>query len=535
MKLLVARRLLAGLGAVVTAGAVTVSGTPAQAAEIGLSTFFDDVTVAAGSPGVTRSLALYAADPASTADVTIVFDTTGVAGVARIEPQEGEFWQDWICTPAGALITCVWRNEFPAEFDEGGRSIIDVTITPTGGVSAGAAGTLKTTVTAAGATHTATSKVTIGDGVNLATATQTLTGTGAPGSTVSVSAGVRNLGERTAEGVVLWVSGEPGLGLSQYGNCQYMKSSGGFLQTYCEFDDDIAPGSTYRAELGMELSAQVFAPSTQYGFYQWMTPAEYLDLTSWQKFAGITFAKGTGAALPLNESSVAARGAQVDTDPSDNTGMFEISVTGQNSADLEAIGTGFDGAAGESATAQVGIKNNGPAMLDGSMGGFSATAVRVTVPAGTTVTEVDEDCNNVTNSESWEGNTPGGTDYFCYTGTVFTPGQQALFDFTFHIDEKKTNATGSVIANDKALVDTRSGDTNAKNDVAYILVNGDGTLPLPGGEGGEGGQGGGTGGGGTLPVTGVQAGLIGTAGAVLLVLGAGAFLLARRRRTSFVA
>jgi LPXTG-motif cell wall-anchored protein len=55
----------------------------------------------------------------------------------------------------------------------------------------------------------------------------------------------------------------------------------------------------------------------------------------------------------------------------------------------------------------------------------------------------------------------------------------------------------------------------------------------PGGEDGEGGQSGGEGGG--LPVTGAETASLVGAGGALLLLGVGAYLVARRRRTQFIA
>ena len=67
-------------------------------------------------------------------------------------------------------------------------------------------------------------------------------------------------------------------------------------------------------------------------------------------------------------------------------------------------------------------------------------------------------------------------------------------------------------------------DLKPANDIAKILVNG-----------GERRPGGGDGDGGSLPITGQSTGLIAGLGALLLAAGVGGYLVAKRRRTRFVA
>ncbi|NBE82485.1 LPXTG cell wall anchor domain-containing protein [Micromonospora rubida] len=68
-----------------------------------------------------------------------------------------------------------------------------------------------------------------------------------------------------------------------------------------------------------------------------------------------------------------------------------------------------------------------------------------------------------------------------------------------------------------------AGDPSEGNDIATITVKA-GT-----------GTGGGGGGDGGLPVTGASTGLIAGIGGLLLVAGVGGYLVAKRRRTRFVA
>ncbi|MCX4469566.1 LPXTG cell wall anchor domain-containing protein [Micromonospora sp. NBC_01655] len=72
------------------------------------------------------------------------------------------------------------------------------------------------------------------------------------------------------------------------------------------------------------------------------------------------------------------------------------------------------------------------------------------------------------------------------------------------------------------------GDPNAQNDSAKIIIN------PTGHGGGDGGQGGGDDR-PTLPITGDSIGLITAVGGLLLVAGTAGYLVARRRKTRFVA
>ncbi|WP_033343466.1 LPXTG cell wall anchor domain-containing protein [Catenuloplanes japonicus] len=521
MNHLVTRRLFAGLGAAVTAGAVALSGTPASAAVTGVAAFLYDVTVAVDSPGVSRSVSLYAEQEIETTDLTLTFDTVGLAGIATLTPEVDPWFDDFACTTAGTVTTCVYAREWPTSFGPDGVSgLLNYTIAPVTGAVVDASGTLAYTMTSNGMSSSGTSRVTIGEGVDLAAydaAPVTVPGT--PGGTAVTRAGVSNVGAKDADGVVLWVGTERGMRLSRaYSNCWYRTDND--QGAYCEFDETLTAGGLYSTGLTYDVDASVPSPGRRISFLQWLTPSEFTDTQSQWAFGGTTFAKGTGSEKLTLTSSASARRAQTDTDETNNYSYIQVEMTGANPADLAAIGTTVDGDAGATEEIRVGMRNLGPATIDTSWGGVPAAFLRVRVPEGTTAVTVDENCFEF-------GEAAGG--YVCaHPETRFPAGTDAFFTFTLRIDKKITNATGQINVNDKDFCAACAGDGNTSNDVSYIVANGDGTVPVPG-TGGEGG------GGGTLPVTGVQTGLIGAAGVALLALGAGAFLLARRRRTSFVA
>jgi LPXTG-motif cell wall-anchored protein len=104
---------------------------------------------------------------------------------------------------------------------------------------------------------------------------------------------------------------------------------------------------------------------------------------------------------------------------------------------------------------------------------------------------------------------------------VVGSGKKVEFPFSLRVDQAGSLA-GKVELFYGGPDETEVKDLNPANDTAKILVNATG-------------NGGGEGGGGSLPITGANAGLIAGIGGVLLAAGAAGFVVARRRKTRFVA
>lgn len=151
----------------------------------------------------------------------------------------------------------------------------------------------------------------------------------------------------------------------------------------------------------------------------------------------------------------------------------------------------------------------------------AATHTVVELPPGTTAVEVPDSCQL----------RPGTRTYQCASEMLLVAGETYTMEFRLRIDKVIPNAQGSVRVN--APCECPGGgsfedDIKPANDRAMIVVNA--------GQGGGGeGAGSGGGGGGSLPITGSPTGLIAGIGGLLLVAGAGGYLLARRRTTHFVA
>ncbi|BCL15013.1 LPXTG cell wall anchor domain-containing protein [Micromonospora sagamiensis] len=513
-----ARRLLAGLGVVAALVATPANPASADLSDVKIDFYFPDVTVAAGSPGKVESAILSASRPVVLRDVTMRFDFSGLSGKVIVsEPDDFGY----CTTPEPSVLLCT--DPFEVSLEEWGLAgILPVTIAPTDGTDE-ATGKLKVTFSAAGVDPlTRESSVRVGEGVDLAAGPETET-SAKPGEAFDASLAVRNAGTTTVKGSSLVFFGDHALRAGEkYRNCTY---DGDHLRT-CNFDEELAPGTDYRASLDLVLGKDTYAPGRAYGEAIWMTRAEYEDFAAYLAEQGVSTGEpGTGGTLTLTTGRRQARAAQADTDPMNNHGLITVTTTGKNGSDLAAIGDKLTGAAGAKVTATVGFRNNGPATLDYTRAGSSVTYVRVGVPEGTTVVEAPESCAPVKGEEWGEPGEAGGRSYFCFAGSLAIAGEDETFDFTLRVDKVVPNAKGTVEVNVSCQCDGGfDHDLKPANDTAAVLVNAAG--------GGGGGTGDGDGG---LPVTGAQTGLIVGVGGLLLALGVGGFVLSRRRRTRFVA
>ncbi|MFE9651728.1 LPXTG cell wall anchor domain-containing protein [Micromonospora sp. NPDC006431] len=513
------RRWLAGLG---VAGAfVAASATPALAeeAQVKLGLYFGDTTIAAGSNGKIEYSTIHSSAPVVLRDLTVRYDFTNLAGKVTVGEEEDTFSD---CTsPSENVLLCT--EQFEVGLDEWGLAgIFPVQIKPTDKAQDGDVGTLKVTMTAAGfdaVSHEA--KIRIGEGVDLAAGPETALSV-ATGKSFTAPLKVSNAGETTAKGATVVFYNDYGLNAGKhFSNCTYV---GDELRT-CQFKEDLPAGTSFSASLPYVLGKDSFAPGFKYGEIVWMTPAEFEDFQNYLGHYDVTIGKpGTDGELTLAQATT--RGFQADNQPDNNWTNLQVTVTGQNSTDLEALGASLTGKAGDSVKATIGIRNNGPATLDYSRGGSSITYMNFDVPKGTTAVEVPQSCAPMNGKEWGEPGEPGAPHYRCYFEPFLKAGDSAMLDFSLRIDKVIPNATGLVKINVPCECDGGFyRDLKPANDTAKVVVN-----AAPGGDGGQGG-----GDGGTLPITGSATGLIAGVGALLLVAGLGGYLVARRRKTRFVA
>ncbi|MGC5285883.1 LPXTG cell wall anchor domain-containing protein [Micromonospora sp. DT231] len=544
------RRWLAGLG---VAGAfVAASATPAAAAKeapVELGVYFNDTTLAAGSEGKIDSPLLFASEPVLVEGLTARYDYRGLSGKVQLKP-ESEYGCE---SPEAGVLVCT--ESFPSdlyEWSTGGY--FNVVMTPTAKAADGDAGNLTVTVSAEGiapVSHTA--KLRIGEGVDLAAPGEDTELSSSPGGTFSAPLTLSNAGRTTAKGAVALFDLDHAIRPEkQYSNCTY---EDGHLRT-CTFSEGIAGGETRSVSMPYALGKDTYAPGNEYGYYNWMTVAEFEDFSAYLRARGTSAGQpgdGPVLSLPKAPSKMAARGFQADTDPMNNWSGMTVKVKGTNGTDLVAIGDKLTGRAGDVVKATVGVRNDGPAALDFNRLGSPVTKIDIAVPEGTTAVEVPEVCAPLTgDGQDWQNSgKPGAKLYRCYPDIFIGVGEVQTVEIGLRIDKVIENAAGTVTINAKCECEGFAADLKPANDIAKILVNatsdnggddnGNGGSGDNGGNGGTGGTGnGGTGGGdsgdgGSLPITGQSTGLIAGLGALLLVAGVGGYLVAKRRRTRFVA
>ncbi|MGV9210578.1 LPXTG cell wall anchor domain-containing protein [Micromonospora sp. RB23] len=512
-------RWLVGLGAV--GALVAVSATPAVAAAT-IEPYFQDATLAVGA-AKTSQLFLYADEATTLDDLSVRYDYRSLANKISITPAD----QQECTTPEPGVLLCpeqfgVALSELPPLGSGIYRGVTKrVNMTATQDAQVGDSGDVVVSFEAAGGRRGSyTSQVRIGEGVDLAGGPFT-TFTSKPGGKVPVPLAVSNVGAKTVTGFVAVFDLPYSMRTrDRFSNCLYSDDH----LVSCQFDEEIPVGGAVSTTLNLELGKDTYAPTNQSGYAQFMTIADFEDLTRVREAVGARAAvRGSGPKLTLAEAPNRARQAdQTDVGPGfDYTGWI-IKVTGRNGTDLAAIGATLKGGVGTVVTATVGLRNNGPATLDNvSEEWEAATHTLVELPPGTTAVEVPLGCQP----------RAGTRTYQCASDMLLVAGVTYTVDFRLRIDKVVPNAKGTVWVNapcECPAGGSFTGDIKPANDRATILVN-------PGQGGGSGDGDGGSGGGGSLPITGTPTSLLAGLGGLLLVAGLGGYLLARRRSTHFVA
>ncbi|MEH0820646.1 MULTISPECIES: LPXTG cell wall anchor domain-containing protein [unclassified Micromonospora] len=507
------RRWLAGLG---VAGAfVAASATPASAADAPFEVVAQDMLVASDHTGFAYVYAesTDSEKPHQFGRTALDIDFSGISDFAVLE-QPGEGW-GWACETSGQAVHC------EIEFAEDDGPWLGIQVTGKHQATPGQKGELKYAITSGGRTVKASSTVTVAEGVDLQTKPEASV-SGAPGSRVGMPAVVRNGGETTSQGAALVLHGDY---LSQYvgdfSNCRPTDMMGAL----CTFDEDLLPGRTYRLseELPFQLHEDARTGAILRGAGVWWTKDDWeLVSRDWPQDGK----PGKGSKLHLVEQTGAkSLSPQTDLDQQNNFTDISVRVTGDNPADLSAKGATGSGKVGDVVRVSPSFTNLGPALLEYQDGPL----FRVSVPQGTTAVEVSGDCKPYISDDKWDpwnGNwgEPGAREYGCMASE--TPkGMEYPYEFALRIDKVIPGVTSPVAAR-------LAGDPNRKNDHATIVVN---PTDAGGDGGGGGGDGDGDGDGDTLPITGESTALVAGVGGLLLAAGVGGYVVARRRRTRFVA
>ncbi|MEU7840576.1 LPXTG cell wall anchor domain-containing protein [Micromonospora sp. NPDC049114] len=512
------RRWLAGLG---VAGAfVAASASPALAEEPSNEVFLYANNALLAPGGEAKSVMLQAFAEALPENFTITVDRSAVADFATVTLTDSVAG----CSQTGTTITCNLKGAETIDY------VLDLTVKAKDTAPVGKKADLTLTMASKGrANVTATSTIEVGEGVDLK-ADDVLEVSGAPGASVKAPLRVANVGDKTTNGAVLLLTGT-GLTAAQHSNCSYLYAFGtNFAQ--CAMDQKIEPEAVVQLDSSsvLKIAPDAWAPGEQYGSAEWFADGDWAAFLAEFPFPAGEWRKGTGAALTLvpAPTTQARQLKQTDKDPSNNVTMITATVTGNQRADVAATGAEVAGAVGKTVNTKVGFVNNGPAAINTYSPRELTTAAEITIPAGATVVTAPDECSPFKDGEmvGWYGD-PGARAYLCLWYDTLHKGDAAVFEFGLRIDNL-AGAPGSVHLLHFNLEGEGStiADLNPKNDTAAFTIKG-----AAGGNGG--GEGGGDG--GALPITGQSTGLIAGIGALLLVAGVGGYLVAKRRRTRFVA
>jgi hypothetical protein len=502
-----ARRIVAGLA---VAGAVLAAGTPASAAQraaAGIKMIVPDVSVPLGGPGAELRPAWYADREVELTGTKLTYQLSDLAGVALAD---GDGVGN--CTSESAR-KLVCEDQLGMSIGPDGMvGYFTALLKADKTAKAGTEGTVTATFSAEGiAPITETAAVKVSEGVDLAAGPGVILKK-EPGASFDVPLVVRNAGQVVAEGASVIFNRDHAFETTQqFSNCFYRSGQ----LTACTFDQALQPGTTYRGAMPYKLRAATYAPGVSANELQWLTPGELEDQEALLIKNGLDGfgTAGSGGVLKLT-AQTSAQARQGDTNPDNNWSTVEVHATGKNGTDLVAVGDTKAGAAGDVVTATVGVRNAGPATLDFGRAGESVARIKISVPAGAAVVSVPEGCDK------------DGASYVCFTGTLLVAGDSQTYDFGLRIDRVVPDAIGAVVVNEPCECSQFSKDLDMANNKSAIVLNGTGAGGNAGGSGGEGGG---------LPVTGPVGAAVAGAGLVLLVAGGAGVLIARRRRTHFVA
>ncbi|GAA2711183.1 Ig-like domain-containing protein [Actinoplanes palleronii] len=267
----------------------------------------------------------------------------------------------------------------------------------------------------------------------------------AVGADFDVTLSVTNIGTTplTDAGVLLHTDWgfEP---TDQFSNCDYSDGRA----RLCTFARTLEPGKSYRVVLPYKVRSDTYAPGGIYGEFEWLTADE---LKAYDRST-----PGTGAALPL------AEGDPLPADDDHVAPVVEVTVSGTNGTDLVAIGDQVSGAVGDLVQATVGVRNDGPATLNGGRAGMPPAEVEVVLPAGTSFMSAPPECEREDDA----------THYLCSVPApyLFTAGTTSTWTFTLKVDKVVADAQGTVQVNPPCQC-TRPGDRDRSNDTALLRVN----------------------------------------------------------------
>ncbi|WP_326700976.1 CalY family protein [Streptomyces sp. NBC_01754] len=343
-------------------------------------------------------------------DGWLTVDISDLAGVAEVTWPAN-------CTPSGASAEC----NIPVVPAIGGdyENQVFLTVRAADGAEAGAQGRITYEATATGgpdgtltAPHESfVTTLTVGAGPDLAIDPVADIKDGQPGDEQTIPFKVTNNGNESTNGFTVKLYASYGLtDLTQYDVCTYTTTDGNnhapSNEAVCTFDQVLAPGDSF--ELPEPLTVRLAPHALN----------ERLDI------------------------DVEPSGGAQDIDSQNNYAALQIGVG--NTADFAVTGDSVSAAAGETATAELSFKNNGPAWFGNLGSGEPVAEVRLIVPEGTTITGVPSGCYPRALDGGYYSKRTGAPRYDCDLRYWVLEDTQRTFAFSVRVDTVLPGATGAV-------------------------------------------------------------------------------------------
>lgn len=343
-------------------------------------------------------------------DGRLTVDVSDLTGVAEVT------WPD-NCTPSGTSAVC----DVPVvpTIGEDYEDQVFLTVRAADGAKAGAQGRITYEATATvGPKGTLTAPhesfdttLTVGAGPDLAIDPIADIEGAQPGDERTIPFKVTNNGNESANGFTVKLNPSYGLtDLTRYDACDYTTTDGDnyppSTNAVCTFDQVLAPGDSF--ELPEPLTVRL-APHA------------------------------------LNER------LDIDVEPTDGVQDIDsendyvaLQIGAENTADFSVTGDAITGVAGETATAELTFKNNGPAWFGNLGSGEPVAKVRLIVPEGTEVTGVPSGCNPHTLEGGYYPGQTGAPRYDCTLPYWVLEDTQRTFAFSVRVDTVVPGVTGAV-------------------------------------------------------------------------------------------
>ncbi|MFI6762361.1 peptidase [Micromonospora sp. NPDC050417] len=530
----VLRRIGAGVAALAVAGTLTGVAGPAQAAEAkpNLSLSFQNDANLNNTP-TTIGTYVYNYGDAPATGVTVTFDASAVASKVNVSVPD---WND-DCKLSGTTVVCQYGSLAAGAVDTIYGVVLASKLRATPGDAGSVLVTIKSTEDT-GPGNTVPLPVTIvasgPDLVALAEDIGSKDDRVGPGDTVPLVGAVHNEGDTaTTDIFVSWQLPGEGAFVERYDDCVYTDyrdhpDPPGYVygpsfvtcvaplvlqpdETVLLFDP-ATDKSLFNATFGKNLAG----PEAARGFLEvGLADQELIAKTRQQAKGGPSFAAKLKEVTTRTSSAKRAAVAE-ELDWSDNLSEFQM-WTKPNTVDFAVTTEPVTGSVGDIVEIPYTVVNNGPS--DGAAGW------EVIAPSGTLLLRSEwcygRDASGDLLDES--------TTQLCGIESAFPATASGFSGISSKLRIKITSTPGS---NGTITVNSYgpSPESKPENNVAKIVFGTSGNGDTGDDDSDEGGAGADSG----LPITGVQAGLIGGIGGAVLIAGATLFLLARRRRLVLV-